>query len=248
MIFQIKAENITKLPKSGFSLIESLLSLSLFLFILISSFEFFVSTRNHFFELKDEQEINQAAYTTLDKIRMDLCAGGCGLIAPQTFGLIDAIQINNNTLIIESKVKDIPLANDLVVGQTYIPVVSTAGIKKGQKLCITDPDKGEITTIRSVDKHGLTLSSSLSFSYVKGDAAVVLIRTVSFYLDTDRGILRRKVNASPAQPLLEDVYSFDFTYEATSNIISLRLTLKPQEEKEYETSFFPKNMALVSAQ
>ena len=245
-VFKIMVK--TKRSNAGFSLIESLLSLSLFLFILVSSLEFFISTRNHFFDLKDEQEVNQAAYATLDKIRLDLCESGRGLIAPQSAGLIEAIHASGNTLIIQSKDQDIPLGNDLVAGQTFIPLTSTAGINKGQNLCITDPEKREVKTIISVDKQGLTLSSALNSSYAKDDATVALIRTVSFYLDTHSGILRRKVNASPAQPLLEEVDSFDFAYEVASNIISLNLTLTTKEEKKYETSIFPKNMALVSAQ
>lgn len=232
----------------GFSLIESLLSLSLFLIILVASLEFFISTRNHFFNLKNEQEVNLAAYATLDKIRLDLCECGCGLIVAQSKGLLEAIQVINDTLIIQSKAKDIIPENDLVAGQSFIPVASTTGIKKGQYLCFTDPEKGEVKTIISVNKHGITLSSSLNSSYLKDETTFILIRTISFYLDAGRRILRRKVNASPAQPLLEDVTDFEATYETTSNIVSLSLILTTKEEKEYESSIFPKNMALVSAQ
>lgn len=238
----------TKNSTAGFSLIESLLSLSLFLFILVSSFEFFISTRNHFFDLKDDQEVNQAAYATLDKIRLDLCESGRGLIAPQSNGLLEALKVNGDTLIIQSKDKDIPLGSDLVAGQTFIPLASTVGIKKSQKLCIIDLEKGEVKTITAVNKQGIALSASLNSSYSMEDTIVILLRTVSFYLDTDRGILRRKVNASPAQPLLEEVYAFDFIYKTTSNIVSLSLILKAKKEKEYEIAVFPKNMALVPTQ
>ncbi len=241
-------KKVTKNSTAGFSLIESLLSLSLFLFILISSFEFFISTRNHFFDLKDDQEVNQAAYATLDKIRLDLCESGRGLIASQSNGLLEAIKVNGDTLIIQSKDKDIPLSSDLIAGQTFIPLSSTAGIKKSQKLCIIDLEKGEVKTITAVNKQGIALSASLNSSYAMEDATVILLRTVSFYLDTDRGILRRKVNASPAQPLLEEVYAFDFIYETTSNIVSLSLILTAKKEKEYEIAVFPKNMALVPTQ
>lgn len=241
-------KKVTKNSTAGFSLIESLLSLSLFLFILVSSFEFFISTRNHFFDLKDDQEVNQAAYATLDKIRLDLCESGRGLIAPQSNGLLESLKVNGDTLIIHSKDKDIPLSSDLVAGQIFIPLSSTAGIKKSQKLCIIDLEKGEVKTITAVNKQGIALSASLNSSYAMEDATVILIRTVSFYLDTDRGILRRKVNASPAQPLLEEVYAFDFIYETTSNIVSLSLILTAKKEKEYEIAVFPKNMALVPTQ
>jgi type II secretory pathway pseudopilin PulG len=233
---------------SGFSLIESLICLSLFLFILVASLEFLISARNHFFDLRNEQEINQAAYATLDKIRLDLCECGRGLIVPQRLGLIDAIQATDTTLIIQSKDMDILPEKDLVAGQTFIPIASTSGIKKGQKICFTDLEKGDIKTIISVDTQGLAISTPLNFSYGKDEAAVFLIRTVSIFLDSGRRILRRKVNASSAQPLLEDVFAFNVFYEETSNIVSLGLILNMKEEKEYETFIFPKNMALVSIQ
>jgi hypothetical protein len=56
------------------------------------------------------------------------------------------------------------------------------------------------------------------------------------------------VNASPAQPLLEDVVAFDAIYETATNVIFLNLTLRTKEEKKYESSVFLKNMALVPTQ
>ncbi len=245
--YKLRTKKTAKSFKSGFSLIESLLSLSFFLIILVASLEFFVSTRNHFFDLKDEQEVNQAAYTTLDKVRLDLCECGRGLVIQQSFGLLEAISASNNILTIQSRDKDIPLDNNLVSGQTFIPFTTTAGIKKGQKLCFAHFEKGELKTITAVSKQGLTLSSPLNYSYIKDEASVILIRTVSVYLDGERGILRRKVNASPAQPLLEDVVAFEVIYDAAANITSLGLILKTKEEKKYEVSVFSKNMALVQA-
>lgn len=246
--FGHQAHKTYESASTGFSLIESLLSLSIFLFILVTSLEFFVRTRDHFFELKDEQEVNQAAYTTLDKIRLDLCECGRGLAVPQSEGLLKAIAVSDNILSIQSKDTVIPLENDLAAGQTFITLASTAGIKKGQKLCFTHPEKGEVKSIISVEKRGLLLDSSLNYSYSKDEATVILIRTLTIFLDAGRGVLRRKVNASPAQPLLEEVIAFDVFYETTTNVISLSLVLKTKEEKQYEMSIFPKNMALVVSQ
>ena len=57
--------------------------------------------------------------------------------------------------------------------------------------------------------------------------------------------MRRKVNASPAQPLLEDVASFEFEYSKDDNLVRLNLALKAEEEKKYETIVFPKNVAMA---
>jgi prepilin-type N-terminal cleavage/methylation domain-containing protein len=235
------SRNITR----GFSLIESLISLALFLFILVISFEFFISTRNHFFNLREDQERNQAAYATLDKIRLDICESGRGLLTPQSYGLLEAIRMSGDSLIIQSRDRDLVCDNNLVAGQTYLSLTSTTGIHKHQALCIYDREKGELNTVISVDSRGVVLASPLNSSYTKEEAEVILIRTISFYLDINRGILRRKVNTSAAQPLLEDVALFDFVYDAAFKIVSLRLTLTSQEEKEYEISVFSKNLALV---
>ncbi|MFB0564512.1 MAG: hypothetical protein ACETWK_02400, partial [Candidatus Aminicenantaceae bacterium] len=58
-------------------------------------------------------------------------------------------------------------------------------------------------------------------------------------------ILRRKVNNSPSQPLLEDVISFEIIYGGTLHTINLSLALKSEKETRYEMSVFPKNVALA---
>jgi hypothetical protein len=247
-IFAVGTQKPTRGSNSGFSLIESLLSLSFFLIILVASLEFFVSTRNHFIDLRDEQEINLAGYAALDKIRLDLCVCGLGLVTAQSAGLLEAIDVIDNILTIQGKDKDVPLGNDLVTGQTFIPLVSTSGIKKGQKMCFIGPEGGEVKTITRVSKQGLSFSSPLESSYKAEETTAILIRTITFYLEGDRGILRRKVNTNPAQPLLEEVTGFDVFYETTTNIISLNLKLRTKEEKKYETSIFLKNVALVPTQ
>lgn len=231
-------------------MIESLMSLSLFLIILLSSFEFFASARSHFLKLKDEQEINQAAYSALDKMRNDLLRGGLGLLMPARLGLLECISKNNGTLIIYTKEKDLSLLTDLVSGQTRILVSSTKKIKKARELCIFDSDKGEVKSISSVNSNTLVLSLPLDSSYLKENASVILLKKISLFLDERKLILRRKVNTSSSQPLLEDVTSFDSDYEKSSNIARLRLSLKANKnkEREYEISVFPKNMALASYQ
>ena len=49
--YELRTKKTAKCFNSGFSLIESLLSLSFFLIILVASLEFFISTRNHFFDI-----------------------------------------------------------------------------------------------------------------------------------------------------------------------------------------------------
>lgn len=245
----IRERKEKKKAEEGFSLIESLISLSLFLIILLSSLEFFASIRSHFLKLKDEQEVNEAAYSALDKMRKDILQGGSGLTVPVRLGVLEGISDNNGSFIIYAQEKDLSLLTDLTPGQTRILVGSTKKIKKGRELCIFDFDKGEVKSISSVYKDSLVLSSPLDSFYLKDKASLVLLKKISFFLDEDKHLLRRKVNASPAQPLLEDVTFFDHDYQKTSNLARLRLALKANKnkEREYEISVFPKNMALASS-
>lgn len=228
----------------GFTLIESLISLSLFLIIIISSFEFFITVKDHFFNLKKDQEKNISAFAALDKIRTDIQDCGLGLLTPHKLGILTSIELDGERITVRSKEKDLSLSSDIVSGCTRITLQSTSGIKKGQELIIHDGRKGETALIMSVDKESVILMSPVKLSYSKLTSEVLLVKKISFYLDQKGQILRRKVNSSPAQPLHEEVDSFVFSYDETSNLVNLNL--KTTEERIYEISVFPKNLDLAS--
>lgn len=232
--------------EAGFSLIESLLSLSLYLIIVLSSLEFFGFTRNIFLKLKTKQEVKEAALATLDKMRFDLLKAGLGLQQPISLGVLDGITESEDTLIIISKEKTFTPLGDLTAGQTIIQLNSTSKLKKGRKVCVFDSTKGEVKSISSVDKESIVLSSPLNFSSLKEETSVFLLREVSLFLDKNKHTLRRKVNTSSAQPLLEEVGVFDFHHEKATNLVRLSLSFATNKEKAYETSVFPKNIALAS--
>lgn len=232
--------------EAGFSLIESLLSLSLYLIIVLSSLEFFGFTRDIFLKLKTKQEVKEAALATLDKMRFDLLKAGLGLQQPISLGVLDGITESEDTLIIISKEKTFTPLSDLAAGQTIIQLNSTSKLKKGRKVCVFDSTKGEVKSISSVDKERIVLSSPLNFPSLKEETSVFLLREVSLFLDKNKHILRRKVNTSSAQPLLEEVGLFDFHYEKATNLVRLSLSFATNKEKAYETSVFPKNIALAS--
>ena len=234
-----------KWDQKGFTLIESLIALSLFTFIVLAAMEFFSITQKHFHSLKDEYQTIEAAYSSLDKMRTDLSDAGFGLISPISMKLLKAIEAENTTLTIFKKQKDLETAANLVSGQTRIFINNTQQVKPGRQLCIHDQNKGEIKHINEVDKSSIVLSSSLQNSYLKDTLQIILLKKVSFYLDETQHILRRKVNSSPAQPLLEETSAFAFTYNNISHFIELHFSLNKHKEKTYETSLFLKNLALA---
>ena len=224
---------------------ESTLALALFLIAVIASLEFFGFTRSLFLKLKTKEETREAALSALDKMRFDLLAGGSGLLEPIALGLLEGISQEQGTLVILSKEQNISPLNDLLEGQTRIRLQSTSELKKGREVVIFDSQKGEVKSISRVDKKSIVLSSPLDFSFLKEKTQVCLLKRISFFLDKDKKILRRKTNASPAQPLLEDAILFAFSYEKASNLAKMQLALDSNKEKKYEISVFPKNAALA---
>jgi len=248
-MFHLKRIHIQKkwkMKKEGFSLIESLISMTLFSFMLISCLDFFCTARSHFFKLKSEQENKESAFSALDKIRNDLLKGGLGLIAPSRLGIIKGIRKNESgSLIILSKQKELDIPEDLLTGQTRISIESEKNIKKGREICIFDTHKGEIRCISSIDNMSIILTSPLSSSYQKENTNIILLKKVTIFFDKNKSILRRKVNSSPSQPLIEEVAAFEIDHEEFSNLVKLHLILKTMKEEKYEISVFPKNTALI---
>lgn len=231
----------------GFSLIESLISLSLFLIIVLISFELFGRTRDIFLKLKNNEDAREAALAALDKMSTDLLHGGSGLIDPIRLGILEGVSQNSGTLIILSKEKKLFCLNDLVERQTRIPLESTAELKKRRDICIFDSLNGEVKSISLVDEESIVISSPLDFSYIKDKVSIILVKKISLYLDEKKPVLRRKVNSSPAQPLLEETTFFGFDLDKATNLVRLRISLKSTKEKSYEISVFPKNTALAIA-
>ena len=222
---------------------EILISLTLFLIITISSLEFFISVKNHFFTLKKDQELELSAYAALDKMRIDFTGSGLGLLIFQKLGVVKCVELDSSMITVRSKDRALSLTNDLISGSTRISLHSTTGVKKGQELSICDRQKGEIAMVLSVDKESVAIASPIKFSYKQLTADALSIKKISFYLDIKGRILRRKVNSSPAQPLLEEVEAVNFSYDNASNLINV--SLKTSEERIYEISVFPKNLDLA---
>jgi len=229
----------------GFSLVESLLSLFLSLIIVLFSLEFLITSRKHFLKLRDEQQTNEAGYAALDKIRFDILEAGLGLVSPLRQGILKAVNIENDILTIFRAEEELIISSDLIAGQTRILLDSLKKVKRGSKICIFDLTKGEMKSVLSVGQNSLIFSSPLVFSYSQHETSLILLKEISFYLDTSHHILRRKVNSSPAQPLLEEASLFKCDYDKEANLVKLTLHLFSKEEQSYESLVFPKNLALA---
>ena len=231
----------------GFSLIESLICLVLFLILTLMCLEIYDLARSRFHILKLSQENDTAAHAALEKIKNDLREGGRGLNTALSLGLLEGIRNAAGAVTAVSKEKDLVLTVDLHPGQSRIDLQSTSGVKKGRSICLIDADSGEVRKITSVIAKTVSISAPVSRAYSKDFARVLLLREVSFYYDPVKQVVRRRVNTSSSQPLLENAASFLFSYDSSSNLINIQLTLNDRRKKKYETTIFPKNIALAAA-
>jgi len=231
--------------EKGFSLIESLVSLTIFLMITLASLEFFGMTRTIFFRLKKAEETQEGALFAMDKIKIDVLQAGQGLGEPMNLGIVEGIEVKNNALLLRRRELRFSLLKDLPAGETQIFFEDTTDLKPGKEICVFDRNKGETKIISSVNKDSIVLSSPLDFSYLKEESSIFLLEKISLFFEVRKNILRRKVNAAPPQPLLEDVNAFSFSYEKPESLVRISFSLQSQKERIHEISLFPKNLAFV---
>jgi hypothetical protein len=68
---------------------------------------------------------------------------------------------------------------------------------------------------------------------------------VTYFLDGPARILRRRVNASSAQPLLENAAAAAWTLDASAPLVRVRLELAVKGVHPHEATVFLKNAALA---
>jgi len=226
--------------------LEGLISLSLFLLIVLFSLECFLSLREHFAEFKETETANTAVYAALDRMRRDLRDAGLGLTEAMALQVLEGVNESQGMLIVLSKAEDIAVGETLTSGQQRIPTPDAKSVKRGQQIGIFNRFGGEVHSVSSIDQNSIVIESPLVSNYLQENFSVILLRKISLFLDETKGVIRRKVNASPAQPLLESVTSLEFDYIRDANLVRLGIILKLDEEKLYETTVFPKNTAMAS--
>ncbi len=232
------------MEKRGFSLIESLTSMTLSLLMLAAVFEAFAITRNFFLSLKKSEEETLAVMACLDKMRFDLQRAGAGLSGPIRHGLIESLSFEGKKIVILSLEESYKIAADLPAGATRINLAVASEVSRGRNICLYDGKQGECKLVSSCpDNKTIILTTALEHSYSKDETRLLLLEKVTFYLEESKSTLRRQVNASSPQPLLEEVASFDCLFNKENNLFAVRLALISNREKNYELNVFPKNTA-----
>jgi len=234
-------------PSTGFSLIESLLCLLIFCLVFLACLTFVPTLQNQFMSLKQEFECNETAFFALDRIKTDLDQAGQGLLIPIAQNLLQGLKIEGNKMKILSKEADIPLMDNLYPGQTRIVLGHTKALKKNRLICVYNRSQGEIRTISTIDDHSIVLSSPLQNGYSLDESSMLMVREVYIFQDSKSLVLRRKVNTSSAQPLVEETKNFICTYDPESHLTEIQLVLELDEEKKYVCFLSPKNLILSAS-
>ena len=194
---------VRAMRRSGFTLVECLLGLALSLFVISTGLELFARSQRAFQRLKEREEAGQAALAALDKMRIDLLHAGRGLSPEIGMGLVEAAEATESELRTTSLERELALAAGAAAGDSRLPLVSTADIAAGQQIALRDGATGEVRTVVGVEAGAAVLDAPLERDYAPETASLALLERVTYFLDAPAGILRRRVNASPAQPLLE---------------------------------------------
>jgi type II secretory pathway pseudopilin PulG len=237
--------------KGGFTLIECLLGLALSVFVITTGFEFFARAAKAFARLKEREEAGQAALAALDRMRIDLLHAGRGLSPEIGLGLVEGAVATADELRTTSLEKELTLAAEARAGDTRISVASTADVAAGQRMTLREGTAGEVRTVVRVEAGAVLIDAPLERSYAPATAVLSLLEVVTYFLDEPAGILRRRVNASPAQPLLEGTAAAAWSLDASSHLVSVRLELDDpviadsKGAHPHEATVFLKNPALA---
>lgn len=234
--------------RRGFSLIEMLAALAVSLFVFLAALEFFDLTRNLFLKLKNAVEEAQAAAAALDKIRIDLLRAGSGLVDPIRQGTVEGIIADGNSLLVYRLDEAFALGADISAGDSQAVlaamITSSSGLRPGREICLSSENHSELRSISACSGKTVVLTAPLDFSYLQEEGRLLLLEKIALFLDEPNNILRRKVNASSPQPLLDDVVRFECGLEPESKLARAGFVLAANQEKKYELWILPKNLGL----
>ncbi len=243
---------MNKLPKrrtqaagGGFSLIELLIGLMLFFIVAMGGLDFFSRCRRLFFHLTSDQDAAERAAAALERARLDILEAGQGLAEPIRQDLIQGIEAAISRVTLTSAEEENSIPGGLAAGATAIPLSKTSGFSAGREVCLIDDAGGELREIQAVRDEGLILTAPLLREYRAGRTAVLLLRQVMIAWDPGTKTLRRKINSSSPQPLLEEVASFTAAFDPERLLLSIGLRMTAKPEDFYEITVFPKNLALA---
>ena len=233
--------------RPGFTLVECLIGLTLSLVVITAGLGFYASAQKAFVRLQAREEAGQEALAAIDKMRIDLFHAGRGLAPEIALGLVAAVETAAAELRLTASERRLVLAAGAAAGATRLSLLSTADLTAGRRVLLRQGEAGEVRTITRVEPGAVVVEAPLERAYDPGSAAVSLLECVAYFRDGASRILRRRANASSAQPVAEGVASADWSLDAAANLVSVRLELDVQGVFPHEATIFVKNRALAKS-
>ncbi len=229
----------------GFTLVECLIGLALSLIVVTAGLGSFMRIQRDFLRLEEREVSGQAALTAVDRMRIDLLHAGLGLVEESRLGIVEPVLATETELRTVSLERTLAPAAEPGAGDTRLILVSAAGVAAGRAISLRAGTAGEVRTVVRVEGTAVVLDSPLAASYPSANATLSLLENVAFYVDARAGILRRRVNASAAQPLLEDVAAAAWSHDPETGLVRIRIELAVEGAHPHGTTVFLKNAALA---
>lgn len=231
--------------RRGFTLIESLIGMLVFFMVICGSLEFFGTSTRVFSRLLGRQENRQAAWAALERIRSDIREAGSGLARAIRLGVLKGFEQIDDRWILISAAAGPALSAAPAAGATVLAANETDKDWIGRELCLHDGSGGEIAVISGVGEGTLTLAAPLQRIYRAEETELSVLRKTALYLDSGSAVLRRKIDASPAQPLLEEVDTLTLSIDSSGCLFQARLSLSSAPEEFYALKILARNAALA---
>ncbi len=229
----------------GFTLIECLIGLALSLVVVTAGLGAYVTLQRAFLRLEARETSGQSALAAVDRMRIDLLHAGAGLVEEVRLGLLEPVTAEAGELRTAALDRPLALAADAGAGDTRLALASTAGVSAGRRIALRSGPAGEVRTVVRVEGASAVLDGPLAAAYPAAAAAVSLLETVTYFLDGAAGVLRRRANASPAQPLAENAAAAEWSYDAAAALAAVRIEFAVEGAHAHGTTVFVKNAALA---
>lgn len=232
------------IKKRGFTLLEALISLGLLSFILGASFQAYYLASRHFLKIKEDEEIFLALRAALDKIKTEILEEGKYLETAFRLGLVKPFKIERTSFQLVRGEWWVKPSSDLVKGQTLLKISLPQKISPSRKVLIHDENKGEIKNLDKATGNIVIFTAPLLYSYEKEKTKIILLREIDVFFDSIHKKLRIKVNESPAQPLAEEIHSFNLSWKEAPPLLEVEIRSLKDTKNPLKQLIFLKNMAL----
>lgn len=211
--------------EKGFSLIETIISLTLSLFVLLFTSLFVDFVREEILLGKERMENLQGFYSGIDMIGNEIKRCGLGLSHLWETEDFKIFQILDDTIFLRRGDGKTLLSDKALRGEDRISVDEPFKFKEGREIVVTNFIKFENKKIKKKEENILFLSEALKNDYSER-SLVIQINYVSFKYDRRKKVLRMSQNSGPFQPLIENIEGLSFKKEGNS------LTLKVYFDKK----------------